>query len=167
MWTENCFLGRLNSPHYKPISAWWSWDGSQQKEPSKTQTQLQYQSKLQQQTRHQTHLTTPQMNWADRWGYASRALRLEAGDWLVRGDSCQAIGWKTHTRCTVNYWRRRSVGGGRGHRKHGCCASGWIRPWVEVKNRMKEEKEEIQVLTPGWRKRHERLGIQNESEKDK
>lgn len=37
---------------------------------------------------------------------------------------------------------------------------------MEVKNRMKEEKEEIQVLTPGRRKRHERLEIKNESEKD-
>lgn len=36
---------------------------------------------------------------------------------------------------------------------------------MEVKNRMKEEKEEIQVLTPGRRKRNEMLGIKNESEK--
>lgn len=106
------------------------------------------------------HSTKSQLNWAGRWGYADRAVQLGAGDWLVRRESCLAIGRKTHTRCRVNYWRRRSVGGGRGHRKHGCHASGWIQSWVEVKNRrMKEEKEEIQVLTPRRRKRHERLGI--------
>lgn len=37
------------------------------------------------------------MNWAGRRGYSGRAVRLEAGDWLVRGDLCQAIGRKKTT----------------------------------------------------------------------